>query len=66
MDRKSDENKIDDIDGYTEKMIKLKKSLFSKANKHIKNFQAWQKWDHDKKHHQKKVSTLTLQAWVLQ
>ena len=32
MDSNSDDNEIDDIGGYTEKMVTLKKSLFSKAN----------------------------------
>ena len=59
---KSDENEIEDIDGYTEKMMKLKKSLFSKANNNIKDSQARQKRDYDKKHHQKKVSALRVQA----
>ena len=48
MDCKSDENEIEDIDGYTEKMMKLKKSLFSKANNNIKDSQARQKRDYDK------------------
>ena len=66
MDSMSDDNKIEDIDGYTEKMVKLKKSLFSKANTNINDSQAWQKRDYDNKHHQKKVNALTLQEWVLQ
>ena len=46
--RSSDENEIEDIDGYSEKMMKLKKSLFSKANNNIKDSQARQKRDYDK------------------
>ena len=54
MDSTSDDNKMDDIDGYTKKMVKLKKSLFYKANTKIKDSQALKKRDYDKKHHQKK------------
>ena len=61
MDSMSDGNEIDDIDEYTEKMVKLKKSLFSKANPKIKDSQAQQKRYYDKKHHQKKVSSLAVQ-----
>ena len=60
MDSRSDENEIDDIDGYTEKMMKLKKSLFSKPNNNIKDSQPRQKRDYAKKHHQEKGSALSL------
>ena len=59
MDCRSDDNEIDDIGGYIKKMMKLKKSLFSKANTNIKGLLAGQKRDYDKKHHQKKVGALS-------
>ena len=59
MDSMSDGNERNDIDRYTEKMVKLKKSLFFKANTIIKDSQARQKRDYDKKHHQKSKLTCT-------
>ena len=45
------------MDKYEEKMLKLRKTLFSKANKNIRNAQDRQKRDYDKKHHRQVVSS---------
>lgn len=46
------------MDKYEEEMLKLRKTLFSKANTNIKNAQDRQKRDYDKKHHRQVVSSL--------
>ena len=46
------------MDKYEEEMLKLRKTLFSKANTNIKNAQDCQKRDYDKKHHRQVVSSL--------
>ena len=49
------DNDNEDVTEYYEKMIDLKRNLFSKADENIKEAQARQKKDYDKKHHRKKV-----------
>ena len=46
------------MDKYEEEMLKLRKTLFSKANKNIRNAQDRQKRDYDRKHHRQVVSSL--------
>lgn len=61
----SDGNGRDSIDKYCGEMMKLKKDLFSKADKKIKNSQASYKRYYDNKHHKRKVCWLISLFYII-